>query len=218
MKTLLLPLALAVLATAALPAQAQDKVPLKVVLPAIDIVGTPPPIIVENLDSSDQAKRADILVPAGTTNLAKNKKVTSSDKNPIVGELEMVTDSDKDAAEGYEVELAPGPQWIQIDLEKSANIYAIALWHYHRQERAYKAVVIQISDDPTFKTGAKTVFNTDIWNLHKLGKGTDKHYIETYVGKLIAVSGVKGRYVRLYSNGNTSNSGNHYIEVEVHGK
>jgi len=30
--------------------------------------------------------------------------------------------------------------------------------------------------------------------------------------------GVKGRYVRLYSNGNTANRLNHYIEVEVWGK
>jgi len=29
---------------------------------------------------------------------------------------------------------------------------------------------------------------------------------------------VKGRYVRLYSNGNTTNKMNHYIEVEVFGK
>jgi hypothetical protein len=28
---------------------------------------------------------------------------------------------------------------------------------------------------------------------------------------------VKGRYVRLYSNGNTTNDLNHYVEVEVHG-
>jgi hypothetical protein len=28
---------------------------------------------------------------------------------------------------------------------------------------------------------------------------------------------VKGRYVRLYSNGNTSNDLNHYVEVEVYG-
>jgi hypothetical protein len=28
---------------------------------------------------------------------------------------------------------------------------------------------------------------------------------------------VHGQYVRLYSNGNTSNDLNHYIEVEVHG-
>ena len=29
--------------------------------------------------------------------------------------------------------------------------------------------------------------------------------------------GAKGRYVRLYSNGNTTNDLNHYVEVEVYG-
>ena len=29
--------------------------------------------------------------------------------------------------------------------------------------------------------------------------------------------GAKGRYVRLYSSGNTSNDMNHYVEVEVYG-
>jgi hypothetical protein len=30
--------------------------------------------------------------------------------------------------------------------------------------------------------------------------------------------GVQGRFVRLYSAGNTSDDANHYIEVEVYGK
>ena len=36
------------------------------------------------------------------------------------------------------------------------------------------------------------------------------------VGELTA-KGAAGRYVRLYSNGNTSDELNHYCEVEVHG-
>jgi hypothetical protein len=35
---------------------------------------------------------------------------------------------------------------------------------------------------------------------------------------LVDAKGAKGRYVRLHSQGNTSNDSNHYIEVEVHGK
>jgi hypothetical protein len=107
---------------------------------------------------------------------------------------------------------------VQIDLNKTGEIYAIAVWHYHRQERAYKAVVVQVSDDPTFKSGVTTVFNSDFQNIHKLGAGQDKAYIESNLGKLIPVNAVKGRYVRLYSAGNTSDNGNHYVEVEVYGK
>jgi hypothetical protein len=32
------------------------------------------------------------------------------------------------------------------------------------------------------------------------------------------VKGVQGRYVRLYSRGNTANDLNHYVEVEIYGK
>jgi hypothetical protein len=35
---------------------------------------------------------------------------------------------------------------------------------------------------------------------------------------LIEGKGATGRYVRLYSNGNTSDELNHYIEVEVFGQ
>jgi hypothetical protein len=51
-----------------------------------------------------------------------------------------------------------------------------------------------------------------------MGAGTDNEYVETYEGKLIAVEGVKGRYVRLYSSGNTGDEMNRYVEVEIYGK
>jgi hypothetical protein len=44
------------------------------------------------------------------------------------------------------------------------------------------------------------------------------HYVETSEGKLIDAKGVRARYVRLHSQGNSSNDLNHYIEVEVFGK
>ena len=93
-------------------------------------------------------KAPEFLVPAGTALLSKGKKVTSSDDNPIIGTLDLITDGDKDAGEGYFVELLDGLQWVQIDLEKSAAVSAIWLWHFHSQKRAYNDVIIQISDDP----------------------------------------------------------------------
>jgi hypothetical protein len=77
---------------------------------------------------------------------------------------------------------------------------------------------VQVSDDPTFKTGVTSIFNSDISNELGLGTGKNQNYIETYQGKLIDAKGATGRYVRLYSNGNTANKLNHYIEVEVWGK
>lgn len=204
-------------AAAAPRAPAGNLVEFKIELPKANIVGTPVPIKIENLEAS-AAKRVPLMVPEGTKNIALNKPVTASDQYPIVGDLTLVTDGDKDADEGFEVELAPGMQWVQIDLEKESDIYGISVWHYHRQKRAYRNVIVQISNDPEFKKDVTTVFNTDFNNSSKRGAGKDKHYVETNEGKLIPVNDVKGRYVRLYSTGNTSNTGNHYVEVEVYGK
>jgi len=197
---------------------AQDKVPLKTDLPPPLFVGTPVPIKVPNLEPEQTGKRPDFMVPAGTVNLAKDKKVTASDNDPIVGTLDLITDGDKAGDEGSWVELGPGKQWVQIDLEKEADIYAVLVWHYHSQKRVYFDVVVQVSDDPTFGKDVTTIFNTDANNELGLGAGKDRPYIETYQGKLIDAKGVKGRYVRLYSKGNTTNKLNQYIEVEVWGK
>jgi hypothetical protein len=197
---------------------AQDKVVLNTKLPPPLFVGTPVPINVPNLEPPIRGKRPDFMVPAGTINLAKNKKVSSSDDSPDVGTLDMVNDGDKAGDEGSWVELGPGKQWVEIDLAKKANIYAVLVWHFHSQARVYRDVVVQVSDDPTFTSGVTTIFNNDFHGELGLGAGKDLNYIETYQGKLIDAKGVSGRYVRLYSNGNTANKLNHYIEVEVWGK
>jgi hypothetical protein len=195
---------------AAMTLQAQDKIPLKTELPPPLFVGTPVPIDVPNLEPK-VTKWPEFMVPAGTTNIALGKKVTASDSDPVVGTLDLVTDGDKGGDEGSWVELGPGKQWVQIDLAEEANIYAITVWHYHSQARVYRDVIVQISDDPTFAKGVTTVYDNS-------AAGSDRPYIETYFGKLIDGKGTKGRYVRLYSNGNTTDKLNHYIEVEVFGK
>ena len=210
MNKLLSLLSVALLATA-INAPAQVKVPLQTDLPKPLFVGTPVPIDVPNLEPKLTGKRPDFLVAAGTTNLARGKKVTASDNEPVVGTLDLVTDGDKEGDEGSWVELAPGKQWVQIDLEKPAEIAAILVWHFHSQERVYRDVVVQVSNDATFSQGVTTIYDNS-------SAGTDRPYIETYQGKLIDARGVKGRYVRLYSHGNTTDKMNHYIEVEVWGK
>jgi len=199
-------------------ALSQDKVPLKTQLPRPLFVGTPVPLNVPNLEPPIKGKRPDFMVPAGTVNLAKGKKVTSSDNSPVVGTLDLVTDGDKAGDEGSWVELGPGRQWVQIDLARSASIYAVLVWHFHSQARVYRDVVAQVSDDSTFRSGVSTIFNNDFKNELGLGAGKDLNYVETYQGKLIDARGARGRYVRLYSNGNTTNKLNDYIEVEVWGK
>src|SRR5580692_12086938 len=83
-----------------------NTVPLKTDLPKPLYVGTPVPINVPNLEPKLNGKRPDFMVPAGTENLAKGKKVTASDTEPVVGTLDLVTDGDKDGDEGSYVELA----------------------------------------------------------------------------------------------------------------
>jgi hypothetical protein len=191
-------------------ALAQDKIPLVTKLPDPLFVGTPVPITIPNLEPETK-KWPEFQVPAGTVNLAISNKVTASDSDPVVGTLDLVTDGDKAGDEGSWVELGQGKQWVQIDLNKEADIYAVVVWHFHSQARVYRDVVVQVSDDPTFSKDVTTIYDNS-------ASGKDRPYVETYFGKLIDAKGVKGRYVRLYSNGNTTNKMNHYIEVEVWGK
>jgi hypothetical protein len=208
---------LALFAVVAL-ARAEDKVPLKLDLPKPLFAGTPRPIQIPNLEPPLVGKRPDFMVPAGTVLLSKGKPVTASDSLPTIGELTFVTDGEKSGVDGTYVELGPTPQWVQIDLGAPAKLAAIVIWHFHSQARVYHGVIVQASDDAAFKTGVVTLFNNDDDNSCGLGKGTDKAYIETNAGKIVDGKGATARYVRLYSNGNTSDELNHYCEVEVFGQ
>jgi hypothetical protein len=204
--------------TAPAGAPAGELAPVKIELPKRMFKGTPRPVDEPNIEKPLGRPRPPFVAPRGTVNLARGKRVTSSELQPIIGELEMVTDGDKKAADGSFVELGSGRQWIQIDLEQEAYVYAVVVWHYHAQARAYRDVVVQLARAPDFIMDVRTVFNNDHDNSSRLGVGGDKGYVETYEGKLIDCNGTKARYVRLYSNGNTSNEQNHYIEVEVYGR
>jgi hypothetical protein len=210
---LLLSLTLASLAAQPDP----NKQELKLKLPKPMFVGTPTNIKSANLEVITGKSRGPFYVPKGTVALSPKKTVTSSDSAPVIGELDMVTDGEKSGGDGYFIELGPGTQWIQIDLGAAHPLQAILMWHYHSQARVYRDVVVQLSDDPAFKTGVTTVFNNDHDNTSKLGAGKEKEYVEVAEGKLVDPKGAKGRYVRLYSNGNTTNDLNHYVEVEVYG-
>jgi hypothetical protein len=206
------------LALAPLGAQpAPNTEELKLNLPKPMFVGTPTNLRSANLEVITGKPRGPFYVPKGTVLLSVKKPVTSSDMQPVIGELDMITDGEKSGAEGYFVELGPSTQWVQIDLGAPHALHAILAWHYHSQARVYRDVVVQVSDDPTFQKGVTTIFNNDHDNTSKLGAGKDKEYIEVAEGKLFDPKGARGRYVRLYSNGNTTNDLTHYVEVEVYG-
>jgi hypothetical protein len=211
--TFLLAVALAPLAAQ----QAAEKVELKLQLPKPMFIGTPTNIKSANLEPITGKSRGPFMVPAGTKLLSLKRPVKSSDSQPVIGELDMITDGEKEGGDGYFVELGPGKQWVQVDLGSSYALHAILAWHYHSQARVYRDVIVQVSDDKDFLKGVQTVFNNDHDNSSGMGVGKDKEYIEVAEGRLVDPKGVKGRYVRMYSNGNTTNDLNHYVEIEVYG-
>jgi formylglycine-generating enzyme required for sulfatase activity len=206
---------------ASAPAKTEDAklVPLEIRLPRPTFVGSPsycfrPP----GLEKPLGKPRPPFWVPPGTTNVAFGKPVTCSCGEPVRGVLSMITDGDKEADDNSVVELGPSVQHVTIDLRENHEIYAIVVWHWHRQPRVYFDVVVQVSDDPAFGASATIIFNNDLDNSAGLGVGGDLQYIETYEGKLMEGKGAQGRYVRLFSHGNTHDDLNHYAEVEVYGK
>jgi hypothetical protein len=201
------------------PAGAADKLaPIPIQLPKPMFEGTPQNLSVPNLQKPLGRPRDPFLAPAGVTNVAKGKKVASSDMEPVIGEIEQVTDGDKKGADGSYVELGPGLQHVTIDLGAPHEVFAVLLWHFHKTPRVYFAVVVQVAEDPAFTKNVRTLFNNDHDNISKLGAGQDLNYVETAEGKLVDAKGARARYVRLYSKGSNANQLNHYVEVEVFGR
>ena len=199
-------------------AQSMKLEPLPLALPKPLFEGTPVLSKVPNLEKPSNKARPPFLAPAGTTNVALHKPVSGSDTDPVIGTLEMITDGNKAGTDGSFVELKGGAQSVVIDLESKCVIYAIVVWHYHKEARSYAGVVVQVADDPDFISNVQTVFNNDTNNETGNGVGKDMRYVETNEGKLIDAKGMEGRYVRLFSSGSDKTAANHYIEVEVYGK
>ncbi|QNN25452.1 discoidin domain-containing protein [Planctomycetales bacterium ZRK34] len=205
------------------PAEASSHTGLKeleIELPNPVFVGTPKDIPANvNIDRARHGMpREPFFAPTDVHDVSLNKPVTSSDPYPIIGDLDLVTDGDKEALDGRYVELAPGKQWVQIDLQKPQQIYAVVIWHNHMDPRVYRDVIVQLSNDPKFESDVKTVFNNDNDNSSGFSGGGNYEYFESFEGQLVPVDGLTARYVRLWSNGSTSDDQNHYTEVEVFGR
>jgi hypothetical protein len=192
-------------------------VPLVLALPKPRFVGTPYHLRTPCLEKPRSGPRPEVRVPVGTTNVARDRPVTASDPEPTLGDLAQLTDGDKEGIEGSYVEVGPGRQYFQVDLQTPYRIVAVVLWHYHNQPRVYRDVVVQVADEPDFVGQITTLFNNDHDNSSGLGIGEDPEYIETHEGRLIDGKDTRGRYLRIYGNGNTDNDLNHGTEVEVYG-
>jgi hypothetical protein len=199
-------------------AMAADLEPLDIKLPIPAFMGTPTDIPEsEHIEKPSDKPRPPFLAPKGTKNLALSKKVTLSDSNPINGSAELVTDGIKEAGDENVLEMRRRLQWAQIDLEKPSRIYAVLIWHAHDTPQIAHDVIVQVADDPDFTQNVQTVYNNDYDNSAGMGVGKDKEYFESYEGRLMDAKGVKGRYVRSYSQGSTYTALNRYTEIEVYG-
>ncbi len=202
--------------TASDDASASDLVALKITLPQQLTIGTKP----ERIDSDadfDAPPPPPLQAPAAATNLALEKNVTSSDPMPFNGELTYLTDGDAEAYPNNIVELAPGVQWVQIDLEQPCDIYGIITWRNHDKAVVYRDVIVQIADNADFTENVRTLFNNDQDNSSGLGAGNDHEFFEKNHGHVVQTDGQTARYVRIYSNGSTDNEQNYYCEVAVYG-
>ena len=197
---------------------AKDLAPLPLKLPKPTEIGTPtdvPPGTRVKIPEGKWTLRKPFLAPKGVVNVALNKPVTSSDTEPVIGTLDLITDGDKEAVEDSYVELGYGVQYVQVDLEKAHELCAAVLWHEHKDRRVYHDVIVQVADDKDFITNVRTLFNNDHDNSAGMGIGKDWGYFETHEGLLVDAKGVKARYVRVYSNGSTADDLNRFTELSV---
>jgi hypothetical protein len=205
-----------VAATVVSTAVAADKVPLKLELPAPTLKGTPEQLPMgPNIEPNSDKAPAPAMIASDAKNVALGKTATSSVK-PFTGELGQITDGKKEAFDYDTVEMKKGTQWIQVDLGEPYSIQAVAMWHDHRYIQVMHDVIVQVSDDPEFKTGVTTIFNNDTDNSSGLGVGTDREYFERHFGRVFDGKGAKGRYVRGYSKGSHLSALNCWQEIEVY--
>lgn len=196
--------------------RAADTEPLVLKLPLPTLKGTPEDLPSgPNIDAPSDKPPTPLQVPKGVTNVAEGKSVTSS-VSPFFGELSQVTDGKKEAFDDDAVEMKKGSQWVQVDLGQPYAIYAVVMWHDHRYIQAMRDVILQVSDDPEFKSGVTTLYNNDTDDSSGLGVGTDREYFEMKWGRAVPAKGVKARYVRGYTRGSNQSSLNCWQEIEVY--
>jgi chitodextrinase len=163
-------------------------------------------------NTSEQSASASATTQAASISSNRARGILPTGSTAIYNPS-YITDGDTNTANWSEV--GAGSQWIKLDLGQTYPLNEIKLWHYYGDGRTYHDVIVQLSNDPNFSTGVTTVFNNDINNTSGQGIGTDAEYAETSAGKDISFPPVDARYVRLWTNGNTVNINNHYVEVQV---
>ena len=171
-----------------------------------------------------EIQRAPFIVPVGAANIARGRPVTSGmEDEPIIGELEQITDGVKKSGQFDYVELDAGPQWVQIDLGAAHSIYAVVIWHYYKNPVVYNDVIAQIADDAAFTQNVRTLFNNDHDNSSGLGAGKDTAYFSRWWGEIVdargtEIEGERARFVRVHTNGGSAGEDTRLVEIAVYGQ
>jgi hypothetical protein len=130
---------------------AQDKVVLKTKLPPPLFVGTPVPLNVPNLEPPTKGKRPDFYGSRRHHQPGQEQEGHRQRQQSRRGHA----GHDRRWRQGRQRRLMGGA-WARQTMGadrpgEGANIYAVLVWHFHSQARVYRDVVVQVSDDPTFR-------------------------------------------------------------------
>lgn len=98
---------------------------------------------------------------------------------------------------------ATGLQSVTVTLPSAQDISIVKVWHYYADSRRYYATKTEVSADGT---NWSTVFDS-------AASGT---YVETSAGKTHTFPVTSVRYIRDWLNGSTSNTGNHWVEIQAY--
>ena len=97
-----------------------------------------------------------------------------------------------------------GLHYVQLDLGAAYSVDKLKVFHYAADGRTYHQTKTQVSGDGVTWT---TIFDSAV----------SGEYAETAAGHTLTFTARSVRYVRDYLNGSTSNSGDHWVEIEVYG-
>jgi hypothetical protein len=131
-------------------------------------------------------------------NVALNKKVYGSLPS---SNIDLLTDGNTSTTPYCSI--SSGEQYVIVDLEDTYYLNKIKVWHYYKDSRRYHDTKTQVSEDGISWT---TVFNSNISGEYSEGSGGKTHNFEP----------IKARYIKDFLNGSTSDSGNHWVEIEAY--
>lgn len=130
--------------------------------------------------------------------------VTSSD----VGATNLGNNIDGDFNTYSVLHHASVPDFLHIDLGTIISVKKIVLKHIFGNERKYKSVAIQISeDDITFTT----LYNNNKITYGNLDIGINEEYIEEEKGLVLDINNLNGRYIKVFGFGSNFD----FLQTEI---